>query len=280
MLGVAIVVFCLDGWRLVRADQIVYLPTSFPEEQGWIRSNTLPEHLADRWLEHAWFVQHAEIVVPEPPHIGEQDFYRWETIPGETNLGSGSPGTFQMSWVLETDGPREGIVDVAPASITASGTSAIRFHFTIARDQVRLIDSYLNVFLWDIALGPHTYHMEVEDGIFKFWIDNYLVHQNTVPGPYPTSDSVVKFGARAAIEDSTTRWSYIAFGTIPSDGDFDDDGDVDLLDAGAYHECVSAAGPGGPIPDGCAMFDLDEDGDVDFSDFSEFQLHFTGGDNQ
>ena len=63
---------------------------------------------------------------------------------------------------------------------------------------------------------------------------------------------------------------------IPAcNGDFDSDGDVDLVDFGVFQLCFTGAG-GGPVDSDCACSDFDADGDVDLADFGNFQLVFTG----
>ncbi len=58
-------------------------------------------------------------------------------------------------------------------------------------------------------------------------------------------------------------------------GDHDGDCDVDLEDYEEFRQCVT--GPdGGPVDEGCAMFDFDSDDDVDLTDLGRFQLAFTG----
>jgi hypothetical protein len=57
-------------------------------------------------------------------------------------------------------------------------------------------------------------------------------------------------------------------------GDFDADGDVDLIDFGQFQLCFT--GPDGAAPMGCATADSDLDGDVDLIDFGAFQLVYTG----
>lgn len=58
-------------------------------------------------------------------------------------------------------------------------------------------------------------------------------------------------------------------------GDADRDGDVDLDDYADFVEtCVT--GPGGGIPPGCDLWDLDEDDDIDLGDFGSLQTSFTG----
>lgn len=59
-------------------------------------------------------------------------------------------------------------------------------------------------------------------------------------------------------------------------GDFDCDGDVDLLDFVNWTAlCVTGPG-GGPFAVGCEAFDFDGDGDVDLDDFGAFQVAFNG----
>ena len=59
------------------------------------------------------------------------------------------------------------------------------------------------------------------------------------------------------------------------DGDFDDDGDVDLEDFANWDDCMT--GPdGAPYESGCEAFDTESDGDVDLRDFAGFQEAFTG----
>ena len=69
--------------------------------------------------------------------------------------------------------------------------------------------------------------------------------------------------------------AYVIFGRDTGDpADFDDDGDVDLVDFITFQLCfVGSNNPRGP---GCARPDLDRDGDVDLADFLIFQQHFTG----
>ncbi|MFQ5414182.1 MAG: hypothetical protein ACE5E6_06955 [Phycisphaerae bacterium] len=70
------------------------------------------------------------------------------------------------------------------------------------------------------------------------------------------------------------NWLLRASG-VPAHGDADGDGDVDLLDYGAYAACMT--GPeNGPPASGCATFDFDGDTDVDMADFAAFELAFHG----
>jgi hypothetical protein len=62
----------------------------------------------------------------------------------------------------------------------------------------------------------------------------------------------------------------------PPTGDFDEDGDVDLLDFGQFQLCYS--GEDEPYVGECSYVDFDCDDDVDLLDFESFQLAFTEGD--
>ncbi len=58
-------------------------------------------------------------------------------------------------------------------------------------------------------------------------------------------------------------------------GDSEFDGDVDLVDMGAFAECVTGPGRVDRLCD-CRFLDIDYDGDVDLGDFARFQNAFGG----
>jgi len=57
-------------------------------------------------------------------------------------------------------------------------------------------------------------------------------------------------------------------------GDCNNTGGVDLLDYDDFDECLF--GPGGGFQPECRCFDFDDDGDVDLVDYAVFQAAFTG----
>ncbi len=57
-------------------------------------------------------------------------------------------------------------------------------------------------------------------------------------------------------------------------GDFDDDGDVDLIDYEQFLVCVDLFGGGEPMR--CAVFDFNSNDAIDLTDFGVFQRLFTG----
>jgi hypothetical protein len=58
-------------------------------------------------------------------------------------------------------------------------------------------------------------------------------------------------------------------------GDFDNDGDVDSDDFGAFTECFTGQG-GGPLGSQCFAGDFDADSDVDCADWAHFRFVWTG----
>jgi len=58
-------------------------------------------------------------------------------------------------------------------------------------------------------------------------------------------------------------------------GDSEFDGDIDLVDYGAFAECMTGPGRVDRLCD-CRFLDIDHDGDVDLGDFARFQNAFTG----
>ncbi|MCH8879342.1 MAG: hypothetical protein IID34_05600 [Planctomycetes bacterium] len=240
----------------------------FPDEVGWDRDFTL--FPADRWIEDGQFVQFAEILDPGPPATAERDSYRRSIAEF-----AGSPTLF-VEWTMFTDGPREGIPAVAPASLVAGGQAGIRYHFTIAEDQVRFIRGSEFPVLW-IDIEPevfHTYRIELyADELYVWYIDGEEIDSGVPEGSYPTDDSRIVFMARAALEDVFVWWEYIRYGVIPEDGgDFNSDGEIDSYDLYFFQECL--LGPGGSWP-GCAWADMDGNGAVNCDDWALFVKAWT-----
>jgi len=192
---------------------VTYDGTVFPETQGWRRSTG--GYFSDRSLSDGWLIQQAEVVPQDPPNLdaSEDDFYYHSVAEF-----AGSE-TFFLEWRVQTDGQRSGFPNVSPAPIVAGGTRGILYHFTIAEDQVRLIDSNLSVLLFDIEVGiPHTYRLELYGTeSYSFLIDGHVVDSGVPEGAYPTLDSEIVFGGRAVHgQDITTvRWDYVTYGAIP-----------------------------------------------------------------
>jgi len=58
-------------------------------------------------------------------------------------------------------------------------------------------------------------------------------------------------------------------------GEADFDGDIDLDDAAAMHDCLTGPGDFDRLCD-CRFLDIDHDRDVDLADFARFQRAYTG----
>ena len=76
--------------------------------------------------------------------------------------------------------------------------------------------------------------------------------------------------------ETVSLLATVAYGSVEfiALGDGDDDGDVDLVDFGAFQRCFSGHEP--PATNECASYDFDGDGDVDIDDYSVFQFVGTG----
>jgi hypothetical protein len=195
------------------AQVVSYDGTAFPEEtgDGWIHLEEV--YPADRWIDDGWLVQYAEIVDPGPPAEGERDSYRRELD------DQAAVPAWYLEWVVVTDGP-EAFSATAPACIAAGGQSGVLYHFTIAEDEVRFVrDPYVPLVFADLTPGePHVFRLELRNagdtGTYVFTINGEVIDAGVGEGHYPTDDSSLVFGARAAIEASETRWDYIEFGRL------------------------------------------------------------------
>ncbi len=205
---VAIVTLILASAATAQVEE--YDGTSFPEQLGWERAG---EMNVERWLAEGWFYQRAHSLERH-----EDDFYRKSLAPF-----SGAPSFF-AEWIVETDGPREEIVEVAPASFVLSGRSDIRFHTTIAKDRARLIwDVHYPSTFVDFEPGPHVFRVDVYGPFWFEWSVDGVVHQTGTFGrTYPTDDSFIIWGDRSGGEPNTTRWDRITYG-IPEPSGVDCD---------------------------------------------------------
>ncbi len=187
-----------------------YDGTSFPEELGWERRG---EMNVERWLADGWFYQEAHSF-----ERYESDFYRKPLAPF-----SGAESFF-AEWIIETNGPREEIVEVSPAVLSLAGRNDVLFHTTIAKDRARLIWDvhYPDTFV-DFEPGPHVFRVDVYGSYWFEWSIDGVVHQTGTFGrTYPTDDSFVIWGNSSGGEPNTTRWDQITYG-IPAPSGIDCD---------------------------------------------------------
>lgn len=91
---------------------------------------------------------------------------------------------------------------------------------------------------------------------------------DTVPGNRGTR--MDNAGLQAALANPLGVCSSVPAG----DGDFDGDGDIDLIDYSAFQSCLT--GPAGSTTAGCGPGDIDADGNIDLLDYRYLSGGFTG----
>jgi len=211
-------IFALVGFEPAFPQFSSYEACVFPEqaEEGWIQIESV--HQAERFIENCWLVQTPIIVEQGPPVVGQRDFYRRELA---DMAGS---AVWVLTWRMETDGPLA-IGAVAPASVAAGGQSGILYHFTIGEDQLAFQrDPDIPIVVVDYEPSVHVFELRLQNDIdpptFQFLMDGKIIDSGPALGPYPSKDSSIVFGTRAAIEGNMTRWDYIAMwnpnGQIPA----------------------------------------------------------------
>jgi hypothetical protein len=233
-------------------------------------------------LSDGWFVQQVGPCDGVDPPGGQQESF---TRPLDPLAGIEE---FFIEWRIQTTGDRSEMIGVAPASLVAGGSLGISYHFTIARDQVRLIrDNFLPIVFAELQPdAAHTYRVELYGSKSYVWsIDGQVIDFGVPEGPFPVPGSVLQWRSKSWFLSSTTRWDYVRFGRVPEDGsgDYNSNGVVTLDDFYFFHECLTNVRPGikgGPGQDsgpGCRFADFNADSSTDLSDFAEFQVHFTAG---
>jgi len=187
------------------AQVVSYEADSFPENAGWERIERLfpPE----RSVSNGWFELQCEVVAPERCE-GEDEYYRWSLADW-----AGVPRLF-AEWRVVTNGPRSEIPDVAPIAFVLGGRRGIWFHTTVARDQARFLIDVRYPF-W-AELQPNMAHRFRVDIFGEYWYEWSVDGKVHVAGrpekAYPTADSVIVWGARAACVDSVSAFDHIRFG--------------------------------------------------------------------
>ncbi len=194
--------------------------------------------------------------------------------------GFGGSAEFFIEWRLYADGDSSEITGTAPASLVAtSDTGGIQYHFTIARDQARLIrDNFLPIVYVSMNSGlPHTHRLELRGQTSYVWyIDGRIVDSGIPEGAFPGSDADrLSFRAKSEYLDNTVWWDYIRYGVIPRDrsGDYDSNGVVDATDVYFFLDCLLGPDANGP---GCRWADMNSDGKVNGDDIQPFAAALAG----
>ena len=255
---------------VAHAHVVNYEANAFPESDGWER---IAFQAIDRFLQGGWFVHFVD-------YANEIDAYR------KPLADFAGVGAFFIEWRVESDAPAS-ILDASgvPVALVAGGSTGGFYHTTITDSRVQLFrDTSIPLIFVDIEAGvAHVYRLElVGNASYCWYIDGRIVDSGDPQGSYPNPDSSIIWATRRQMYNSTTRWDYVRYGTIPQDatGDYDSDGVVTRDDFYFFHECLSNERPGingGPENDsgpGCRFADFDSDGDTDLLDFADFQNRF------
>jgi len=187
---------------------------SFPETEGWTRIERLfpPE----RWVSNGWLRFRCEVVAPERCE-GEDEFYRWDLVE------FAGAQRFMLEWSVITDGPRSEILDVAPVSCVAAGQRGVWFHTTVARDQALFLIDVRYPFWFDLEPVVHTFRVDIYGEYWYEWsIDGRVRVAERPEKQYPTADSFIIWGVRAACVDSVSAFDFVRFG-IPDEPKIDCD---------------------------------------------------------
>ena len=125
------------------------------------------------------------------------------------------------------------------------------------------------------------WHKQIE--VAQPWV--YRVSGGGEPRFYRLVDDPKAIHAAGDINDwAEAPWNWHRLGNLSGGmfflrrirtGDSEFDGDIDLVDYGAFAECMTGPGRVDRLCD-CRFLDIDHDGDVDLGDFARFQNAFTG----
>ena len=255
---------------------VTYEGTKFPEQDGWERVGTYD---ADREISDGMLVVGVDVGVWLPLPRGEQDFYR-RTIPEFDGI------PFFLEWGCFTDAPNTEVPWGGGITVNIPGLSVIN-HFLITGDLLQVWRGN-SVPLSFYGIAPnvaHTYRQEFSGNLYTYYVDGTLIQSGTLLGPFPNADARLIWGSTMYLVENSSKWDYLRYGMIPTDGsgDFDSNGVVTLDDFYFVHECLTndrpgiKSGLGNDAGPGCRFADLDADGDADLLDFADFQTAFTPG---
>ncbi len=166
-----------------------------------------------------------------------------------------NPGV--VAWMLEEtiflweDGDvREFIVDARSPSLNNLGDMFFR----------RWVDGYPQIWVYLQSTGERGFFLIADDRVH-----NLLGHMN----------DFAEVAWRWSIDLREGPDGGIRFMRRVRTGDSEFDEDIDLVDYGAFADCMTGPGRVDRLCD-CRFLDIDHDGDVDLADFARFQNAFTG----
>jgi hypothetical protein len=182
---------------------------------------------------------------------------------------------FFLEWEIESTGDQTELLSTAPANISLYNDIGFIYHFTIARDRIRvLVDIDKGSSFYDIKAGiPHRYYLVILDGYYALYVDNVLTSDGAPEGPLALGTQGINIHARAKFFESVTTWYYVRFGEIPAAGsaDFNSDGLVDEFDHFYIAECIDRSTAGEPAAPSCTWADVDDNDTVDCTDWEIIQ---------
>ncbi|MFQ5463118.1 MAG: hypothetical protein ACE5E5_10905 [Phycisphaerae bacterium] len=261
----------------VHSQVVTYEASAFPETQGWTRGFfCTPE----RWLDDGCFYQFVEEDASAcgKGDVGDMD---WYTRPLAVFQGV---DRFFIEWCMEATGPQSEVDLSAPAVLVAGSLGAVKYHFTISRDLVRIIrDNLLPILFIEIAPKMvHTYRVDLDNDAveprYETYIDGQLIDDGIAEGAYPSSTPTMTWASGAWFHDNQSRWTFIRYGRTPDDGsgDFDGSGAADVFDLFYFSECIDRSLAGEAADPSCQWADFNADNTVDCTDAAAFAAIYTG----
>ena len=110
------------------------------------------------------------------------------------------------------------------------------------------------------TIGPETSEGWTEH---TFMVGDFVAPDHAVRVRFEASD----LGGGSVVEAGVDAFSVTRFGCVyDANGDFDADGDVDLVDFAAFQGCFDST----PMATGCVPGDMNGDDAIDLNDFEDF----------
>jgi len=139
------------------------------------------------------------------------------------------------------------------------------------------------VTLTEWGLGPHlNNHGDIsflrwhdDNSTWQVWLYRNGWFYQLTTDPFWNGGSDINDWGEVAIVSGNFPNTNIGFMRRIRTGEADFDGDIDLDDAAALHDCLTGPGDFDRLCD-CRFLDLDHDRDVDLGDFARFQRAYTG----
>ena len=206
-----VALLCLGVSSVASADvpPVFFEGDCFPEDLGFERQI---HQDPVRWIDDGWFVQEIDVGEGDgSPFSGDHDTYVLDI-----GLYTGEP--FYVEWRMITDAPNEEIdTHNGGAKMILVGGS-VAYHCSMASGLARILRGYpYPTQYFEIEPGvPHTYRLEVYGAeYFSLSIDDVIVDDGLPEADWPTPTALISFGSLYYLNEHTTQWDYVRFGSIP-----------------------------------------------------------------